>query len=59
MNQAKHHQSEIFKHEYIRMLKEFDVDYDEKYLFDAAVLVNGSKKETALISLKCRKDRQA
>ena len=37
MNQAKHHQSEIFKHEYIRMLKEFDVDYDEKYLFDELI----------------------
>ena len=37
MNQAKHHQSEIFKHEYIRMLKEFDVAYDEKYLFDELI----------------------
>jgi len=32
-NQEKHHAKTTFKEEYIRILKKFEVDYDEKYLF--------------------------
>ena len=34
MNQKEHHKKKTFKEEYIEMLKEFNVSYDEKYLFD-------------------------
>jgi REP element-mobilizing transposase RayT len=33
-NQQIHHQKTTFKKEYIGLLKAFDIDYDEKYLFD-------------------------
>lgn len=33
-NQAKHHKKRSFKDEYLDFLKKFNVDYDEKYLFD-------------------------
>jgi REP element-mobilizing transposase RayT len=33
-NQAEHHKKKSFKDEYIKCLKIFDVDYDEKYLFE-------------------------
>lgn len=33
-NQEKHHAKKSFKDEYIEFLKNFDIDYDEKYLFD-------------------------
>jgi REP element-mobilizing transposase RayT len=32
-NQEEHHKKHTFKEEYIEMLKEFGVVYDEKYLF--------------------------
>ena len=32
MNQVKHHQTETFINEYKRMLKEFRIDFEEKYL---------------------------
>ena len=32
-NQEAHHQKQIFREEYIQMLKKFGVDYDEKYIF--------------------------
>jgi putative transposase len=34
LNQEQHHQKETFKQEYLCFLKEFDVAYDEKYLFE-------------------------
>jgi REP element-mobilizing transposase RayT len=33
-NQEKHHQKRSFKNEYISLLEKFNVQYDEKYLFD-------------------------
>ncbi|MDP1802260.1 MAG: IS200/IS605 family transposase [Bacteroidota bacterium] len=32
--QAEHHRKKSFKEEYIEYLKEFEIEYDEKYLFD-------------------------
>lgn len=32
-NQKEHHKTETFKEEYIRFLKEYDIDYDENYLW--------------------------
>lgn len=34
MNQEEHHRTKTFKEEYVNMLQEFEVDYDEKYLFN-------------------------
>ena len=34
MNQEEHHRKTSFKEEYISLLKKFEVDYNEKYLFD-------------------------
>jgi REP element-mobilizing transposase RayT len=33
-NQENHHRRMIFKEEYMRMLNMYEVDYDERYLFD-------------------------
>jgi len=33
-NQEAHHKKETFRDEYIRMLKAFGIEYDEKYLFE-------------------------
>lgn len=33
-NQEAHHQEKTFKDEYIDFLKKFEIDYDEKYLFE-------------------------
>lgn len=33
LNQEKHHEKKTFKDEYLELLKKFEVDYDEKYLF--------------------------
>jgi len=33
-NQEKHHADKSFKDEYIEILEKFNVDYDEKFLFD-------------------------
>ena len=33
-NQEAHHKIETFEDEYQRLLKEHDIDFDEKYLFD-------------------------
>jgi len=33
LNQEKHHQKRTFKQEYLEMLKKFEIDYNEKYLF--------------------------
>lgn len=33
-NQEEHHRKTTFKEEYSKFLKEFDIDYSEKYLFD-------------------------
>jgi putative transposase len=31
--QEEHHQTKSFREEYIQLLKEFEVDYDEQYIF--------------------------
>jgi len=33
-NQYNHHKKRTFKDEYIALLKVFEIDYDETYLFD-------------------------
>lgn len=33
-NQEKHHAKKTFREEYVEMLKKFQVEYDEKYLFE-------------------------
>ena len=33
-NQEKHHKKKTFKDEYIAFLKAYEVNYDEKYIFD-------------------------
>jgi REP element-mobilizing transposase RayT len=34
MNQKDHHKKQTFKEEYLDFLKKFEVEYDEKYLFN-------------------------
>ncbi len=34
MNQEEHHKTKTFKEEYLKMLIDFEIDYDMKYLFD-------------------------
>jgi putative transposase len=34
LNQAEHHKRKSFKEEYLELLKEFDIEHNEKYLFD-------------------------
>lgn len=34
LNQEQHHRKKTFKEEYIGFLEKFDIDYDEKYLFE-------------------------
>jgi len=34
INQQEHHKKQSFKEEYIDLLKKFEIEYDEKYLFD-------------------------
>lgn len=34
MNQEAHHKAKTFKEEYLKMLSDFEVEYDEKYLFE-------------------------
>ncbi|MRT92715.1 IS200/IS605 family transposase [Ancylomarina sp. 16SWW S1-10-2] len=34
LNQEQHHHKTTFKEEYLQFLKRFEVDYDEKYLFE-------------------------
>ncbi|MGD0710475.1 MAG: IS200/IS605 family transposase [Bacteroidales bacterium] len=33
-NQEEHHKRRSFKEEYLELMKKFDIDYDDKYLFD-------------------------
>ena len=33
LNQKTHHHKKTFKEEYLEILKEYDVDYDEKYIY--------------------------
>jgi len=35
-NQEKHHMRKTFREEYLEILKRFNVNYDEKYIFDPA-----------------------
>ena len=34
LNQQRHHKKKTFKQEYFEFLKKFEVEYDEKYLFE-------------------------
>ena len=34
INQKEHHQKTSFRDEYLSLLKEFEIDFQEKYLFD-------------------------
>ena len=34
LNQEKHHRKKTFKEEYLELLQKFEVQYDEKYLFE-------------------------
>lgn len=34
LNQEEHHRKKTFKEEYINFLKKFEIDYNEKYLFE-------------------------
>ncbi|MEO6870418.1 MAG: IS200/IS605 family transposase [Ginsengibacter sp.] len=34
MNQKEHHRKTTFKEEYIELLKKFEIEYEEKYLFE-------------------------
>ena len=34
LNQEEHHRKKTFREEYLEFLKNFDVEYDEKYLFE-------------------------
>jgi len=34
LNQEQHHQKRSFKEEYLDFLSRFEIDYDERYLFD-------------------------
>jgi REP element-mobilizing transposase RayT len=34
LNQEEHHQKKSFKNEYLELLKEFEAEYEEKYLFE-------------------------
>lgn len=36
-NQEKHHAKQTFRDEYIEFLKKFDIDYDERYIFQDPV----------------------
>ncbi len=37
-NQEKHHKKRTFREEYIELLKKFEVEYDERYLFEEVFL---------------------
>jgi putative transposase len=34
LNQEEHHKKKIFKSEYLDLLRKFEIEYDEKYLFE-------------------------
>ena len=34
MNQEEHHKTKTFKEEYLKILSDFEVEYDDQYLFD-------------------------
>ena len=34
MKQEEHHRAKTFKEEYLKMLNDFDVAYEDKYLFE-------------------------
>lgn len=34
MNQEEHHKTKSFREEYLKMLTDFEVEYEDKYLFE-------------------------
>lgn len=37
LNQRQHHKNQTFREEYIETLKEFNIDYDERYIFQEMI----------------------
>jgi REP element-mobilizing transposase RayT len=44
-NQELHHQKKTFREEYVEFLKNFNIDYDEKYLFEFYEDLNSTPTE--------------
>ncbi|REA62085.1 IS200/IS605 family transposase [Dyadobacter luteus] len=40
MNQESHHQKHTFKEEYLKMLTDFEIEYNDNYLFDFQTISN-------------------
>ena len=40
LNQQEHHSKQTFLEEYLELLKEFEIGYDEQYIFQELVLNN-------------------
>jgi putative transposase len=34
LNQPEHHKKVTFREEYLKLLQKFEIEYDEKYLFE-------------------------
>ena len=59
LNQPEHHRKKTFKEEYLKLLKIFEIDYDEKYLFEffdwwyfsILILIAFERKHVALLEL--------
>lgn len=34
INQPEHHKKQLFRDEYVLLLEKFEIEYDEKYLFE-------------------------
>ena len=34
LNQEEHHRTKTFREEYLKMLNDFAIEYDQRYLFD-------------------------
>jgi len=34
LNQESHHQIQTFREEYLEMLRKFEMEYDERYIFE-------------------------
>ena len=51
VNQELHHQKKTFREEYIQLLKSFQLEYDEKYLFDFGDDLNFNSTPVELINI--------
>jgi putative transposase len=50
-NQELHHQKKTFREEYIQLLKSFQLEYDEKYLFNFFDDLNFNSTPTELVNI--------